>query len=141
MMRKFGTLLAAALFCAFAASAQDPNSASSKTRADDVTGVRGAVQGVKPDKVLKTVKDSGIIRKVDLQARTVTIALSGQSEGIELAFAQPTGREQIKTSKKFAKETGKKKLELEELSVGAKVKFEYYTLLDQLMDLVVEGAS
>src|SRR5690606_17289661 len=108
---------------------------------DDVTGVRGTVQGVKPDKVLKTIKDSGVIRKVDLQARTVTISLGGQNEGIELAFAQPAGREQIKTSKKYAKETGKKKLELEELNVGAKVKFEYYTLLDQLMDLVVEGAS
>lgn len=132
-----------ALFLALAAPglAQDPSSASSKTRTDDVTGVKGAIQGVKPGKVLKTVKDTGIVRKVDLQARTVTIALKGQEEGIVLTFSQPSGREQIKTSKKIAKSTGQKKLNLDELPVGSKVKFEYYTLLGQLMDLTVESMS
>lgn len=133
--------LALALILASAAPAQDPNSASSKTRTDDSTGVRGAVQGVKPDKVLKTIKDSGIVRKVDLQARTVTIAANERDEGIVLSFSQPAGREQIKTSKKFAKATGKKKLDLDELKVGAKVKYEYYSLLGQLMDLIVESSS
>jgi hypothetical protein len=132
-------ILALAMLCASAALAQDPSSASSKTRTDDNTGVRGAIQGVKPGKVLKTVKDSGVIRKVDLKARTVTIAANG--EDIELSFSQPSGLEQIKTSKKIAKETGKKKINLDELEVGSKVKFEYYTLLGQLMDLIVESTS
>jgi len=134
-------VFALVMLLAAAAPGQDPNSASSKTRTDDNTGVRGNIQGVKPDKVLKTIKDSGVVRKVDLQARTVTIAANDHEEGIVLSFSQPTGREQIKTSKKFAKETGKKKLELDELQVGSKVKFEYYTLLGQLMDLIVESSS
>ena len=141
MLRLCGTALALALVLASGAPAQDPSSASSKTRTDDNTGVKGTIQGIKPDKVLKTVKESGVVRKVDLQARTVTIAVDDNEEGIVLSFSQPSGREQIKTSKKFAKEIGKKKLDLDELKVGSKVKFEYYTLLGQLMDLVVESAS
>jgi len=133
-------ILTVALFAASSAVAQDPSSASSKTRTDDNTGVRGSIQGVKPGKVLKTVKDNGVISKVDLQARTVTIDVKGEG-GIELSFSQPSGLEQIKTSKKLAKATGKKKMNLDELQVGAKVKFEYYTLLGQLMDLIVESTS
>ncbi len=141
MPRLCGMVFALVMLLAAAATAQDPSSASSKTRTDDTTGVRGAIQGVKPGKVLKTIKDSGVVRKVDLQARTVTIAVNDHDDGIVLTFSQPTGREQIKTSKKFAKATGKKKLNLDELKVGSKVKFEYYALLGQLMDLIVESSS
>lgn len=141
MLRLCGLILALALVGASAAPGQDPSSASSKTRTDDNTGVRGAIQGVKPGKVLKTVKDSGVVSKVDLETRTVTISTKGNDGSIELTFSQPTGLEQIKTSKKLAKETGKKKIPLDELKVGSKVKFEYYSLLGQFMDLTVESSS
>lgn len=141
MLRLCGFILALALFGASAVLAQDPSSASSKTRTDDNTGVRGAIQGVKPGKVLKTVKDTGVVSKVDLTARTVTISTNGRDGSLELTFSQPSGLEQIKTSKKIAKATGKKKIQLDELKVGSKVKFEYYSLLGQLMDLTVESSS
>ncbi|MBI1356715.1 MAG: hypothetical protein GC160_20435 [Acidobacteria bacterium] len=116
--------------------AQQPN-ASSKTRPNDNANGVGNELGSMPDKVLKTIKENGVIKNVDLAARTVTI---GEKKGgdLELSFSQPNGREQIKTSKKYAKSTGKKKLLLEEVKVGSKVQFEYYALLGQLMVLTVE---
>ena len=94
--------------------------------------------GSKPGKVLKTVKESGVVKQVDLAARTVTIADKSFDADLVLGFSQPAGREQIKTSKKYAKATGKKKLELEDLKIGSKVQLEYYAALGQLMDLTVE---
>ena len=111
---------------------------SSKTRPNDNANAQGPELGEKPEAVLKIEKLNGVVRKVDLQARTVTIDPEGKEESLELTFAQPPGREQIKASKKAMKTLGKKKLSLEEVKVGAKVELRYYTSLDQMMELIVD---
>jgi hypothetical protein len=58
-----------------------------------------------------------------------------------LTFPQPRGREQVKASKKMSKQLGKSKLTLEdldELKEGAKISLQYYPMLDQVMELVIE---
>ncbi len=98
------------------------------------------VLGARPTKVLKIVKLKGVIRSVDLQKRSVVI-VSGKKQELELVFAQPSGREQIKTSKKIFKATGKKKLLLNEVKVGSKVALQYYSTLGQMLELIVESTS
>lgn len=89
--------------------------------------------------VLAIVKLKGSIAKVDLERRTITVAVKKKKDReIELAFSQPAGKEQIDVSKKAAKLLGKKNLELEELKPGSTVHLRYYTSLMQVMDLVVE---
>ena len=121
-----------------AAWAQGQNT-SSKTRPESNENAQGNVLGQKPDKVLHIEKVKGVIKSVDLQRRLITVDHKGQA--LELAFAQPNGREQIKTSKKIFKETGDKKLNLEDLKPGAKVQLQYYTALGQMLELVVESMS
>ena len=95
-----------------------------------------------PDAVLKVVKLKGTVGKVDLAKRTVTIASEKKEDpDLELTFSQPSGREQIKVSKKAEKLLGKKKLDLEELKSGAKVIVEYYPALQQVMSLTIEKPS
>ncbi len=113
-------------------------STSSKTRAGSSENAVGNVLGEKPSAVLEIVKVKGTVREIDLKARTVTIVPGKNESPLKLEFAQPTGREQIKTSKKAAKLLGKKKLKLEELGVGSKVRLEYYPVLGQVMELIVE---
>ena len=65
----------------------------------------------KPTSVLKVVKVKGILDKIDLKKRTVTIIPDKKKDGVELTFSQPSGREQIKASKKAAKLLGRKKVD------------------------------
>ncbi len=123
---------------ALGVSAAQQKTASSTTRPgvnDNTTGE--ALEGARPTSVLKIVKTKGSVKSVDLQKRTVTIA-PPKGEPLVLAFSQPAGREQVKTGKKAAKRLGKKRLRLEELESGAKVRAQYYPVLGQLMELVVE---
>ena len=92
----------------------------------------------KPVSVLKIVKLKGVLDKIDLKKRTVTIVPEKRKDRVELTFSQPTGREQIKASKKAAKILGRKKLQLEELKPGSKVHLQYYPVLGQLMELIVD---
>ncbi len=95
----------------------------------------------KPTSVLKVVKVKGILDKIDLKKRTVTIIPDKKKDGVELTFSQPSGREQIKASKKAAKLLGRKKLTLEELRTGSKVQLQYYPLLGQVMELIIDRTS
>jgi len=88
----------------------------------------------------REVRWGGVISSVDIQKRTVSIKPHKQERALTLTFSQPAGREQIKTSKKAAKALGKKKLLLEELSEGAKVQVQYYPVLGQVMELVVDAS-
>ena len=63
----------------------------------------------RPTSVLKVVKVKGILDKIDLEKRTVTIVPLKKKDALELTFPQPSGREQIKASKKGRETTGKKK--------------------------------
>ena len=95
----------------------------------------------RPTPVLKVVKVKGILDKIDLEKRTVTIVPLKKKDALELTFPQPSGREQIKASKKAAKLLGRKKLALEELKTGSKVQLQYYPLLDQVMELIIDQTS
>ena len=94
-----------------------------------------------PESVLKVLKVKGTLEGIDLKKRTVTILPAKRDTGLELGFPQPAGREQIKVSKKAAKILGTKKLTLEELKAGSKVRLQYYPALDQLMELIIEKPS
>ena len=139
-VRRFLYLFTLALALAGLAAAQQ-QTASSKTRPGNNANAKGNVLGVKPGKVLAIAKLKGVVQNIDLTTRTVTIDPEGKGESLELTFAQPQGREQIKTSKKAMKALGKKKLLLEEVKVGAKVELKYYTALGQMMELIVDHQS
>jgi hypothetical protein len=139
-VRRFLQFLAATALLAGLAAAQQQTT-SSKTRPNDNANAQGTELGVKPEAVLKIEKLKGVVSSIDLKARTVTIDPDGKDKPLELAFSQPAGREQIKTSKKAMKALGKKKLLLEELKVGAKVELRYYTTLGQMMELIVDQQS
>lgn len=128
-------ILALAIAAALAPAQQQTT--SSKTRPNDNANALGTELGVKPEAVLKIEKIKGVIRNIDLKTRTVTVDPDGKEQALQLTFAQPEGREQIKTSKKAMKTLGKKKLLLEEVKVGAKVELRYYTTLGQMMELIV----
>jgi hypothetical protein len=94
-----------------------------------------------PDSPLDVVKVKGTLDKVDLEKRTVTISSKKFDKPFDLTFPQPRGREQVKASKKMSKQLGKSKLTLEdldELKEGAKISLQYYPMLDQVMELVIE---
>jgi len=111
---------------------------SSKTRPENNQNAQGTVLGSKPDAVLKVLKAKGVIRSIDLNARTVVIDSGGKTGELKLGFAQPEGREQIKASKKLAKSSGRPKLSLEELKPGSRVQFQYYAALSQMLELTVD---
>ncbi len=99
-----------------------------------------------PKHLLKTVKTRVVVTNVDVKTRTIDVApaRSGQTfrvallgsqpvdwsrlEALKVKFAQPHGMEQIKATKKAAKQTGKKSLLLEEITVGSKARMDYYPL-------------
>jgi hypothetical protein len=144
-----GIVLAALLGLspAFAQIKSSETSSSSKIRPGDHSNAVGNELGEKPEAVLRIVKVKGKLSSIDLKERTVTIATDKKDKekeeaaGLTLSFSQPTGREQIKVSKKAEKVLGKKRLKLEELKVGAEVSLEYYPVLGQLLELTVEQAS
>ena len=135
------TLAGFTVLLAFSAlgAAQQQNQ-SSKIRPGHNANGQGNVLGSRPDQVLRVTKARGVISSVDLEKRTVTITLKGR-EAMELGFSQPAGREQIKTSKKAARSLGKRKLALEEVTVGSRVQLEYYAVLSQMLELLVEEAK
>lgn len=122
------------------ALAQDQKSSSSKIRPGDHSNAVGNEIGETPDAVLRIVKVKGKLSAIDLKDRTITIATDKKDKeaGLKLTFSQPSGREQIKVSKKAEKVLGKKRLKLEELKVGSEVSLEYYPVLGQLMELTLE---
>jgi len=133
-----GVLLAPA--CAAVLWAQSDVSAMDKTRNSDDRAPKSPL--AVPDAVLKVVKVKGTVEKVDLVKRSVTIGSEKKDDpDLELTFSQPSGREQIRVSKKAEKLLGKKKLDLEELKSGSKVILEYYPALQQVMSLTVEKPS
>lgn len=130
------TILALALGLAALGWAQDQTT-SSKVRPSDNTNAQGNVLGDRPNAVLKIEKIKGAIEKIDLEGRTVTVAGKKKGQELTLTFSQPAGREQIKVGKKAAEKLGKKRVELEELTVGQQVEGQYYPNLGQLLELVV----
>jgi hypothetical protein len=139
-VRRTTLILTAAVLLAGLAAAQQQTT-SSKTRPNDNANATGTVLGERPEAVLDIEKLKGVVKSIDLKARTVTIDPEGRGEPLQLTFAQPSGREQIKASKKAMKALGKKKLLLEEVKVGAKVETRYYTTLGQMMELIIEQQS
>jgi hypothetical protein len=128
-------ILAILLLSATALFAQDE---SVKIRPGESANAKGGVLGAIPDNVVDVKKAKGSIGEIDLVARTVSIQPK-KGAVLVLAFAQPNGREQIKTSKKFEKASGRKRLRLEELNEGSKVQLRYYPALSQLMELTIES--
>ena len=110
---------------------------SSSTRPGVNDNASGALEGTRPESVLKIVKDKGTVTSVDLQNRTVLFSLS-KSNAIELSFSQPAGREQLKAGKKAVKRIGRNRIRLEELQPGARVRVQYYPLLSQLLEVVID---
>ena len=129
--------LALLLTVAALVAAGQQKTISSSTRPGVNDNASGALEGTRPELVLKVVKDKGEIRGVDLEKRTVQFSLA-KSKAIELSFSQPAGREQIKAGKKATKRIGKNRLLLEELEPGARVRVQYYPLLSQLLEVVVD---
>jgi hypothetical protein len=131
---------ALALPLALAQIKSGEKSSSSKIRPGDHSNAVGNELGENPEAVLQIVNVKGKLSAVDLKDRTITIATDKKDneEGLKLAFSQPAGREQIKVSKKAEKVLGKKRLKLEELKVGSEVSLQYYPVLGQLLEMVVE---
>lgn len=119
------------------AGAQQKTISSSTRPGVSDNAAEQALEGTRPNSVLKVVKVKGTVQSIDLQKRSVTIAPS-KGQPMELTFSQPAGREQLKVGKKAIKRLGKKRLRLEELTSGAKVKVQYYPVLSQLMELEVK---
>ena len=128
-------ILALAVAAGLAMAQQKTISSSTRPGVND--NASGALEGTRPESVLKIVKDKGTVTGIDLQSRTVVLDLS-KAKSIELAFSQPAGREQLKTGKKAFKRIGKNRLQLEELQKGTKVRVQYYPLLAQLLEVVVD---
>lgn len=129
-------LILALALCVCPALAQQ-RTVSSSTRPGVNDNADGALEGTRPEKVLQVVKAKGTVTAIDLQERTVNLTLA-KTGAIELSFAQPPGREHVKAGKKAAKRIGKSRLRLEEVPVGAKVRVQYYPLISQLMEVVLD---
>ncbi len=128
-------VLAFALAVAGAFAQQKTISSSTRPGVND--NASGALEGTRPEAVLKIVKTKGAVKSVDIQSRRVLLAL-GKHGDLDLAFSQPAGREQIKTGKKAAKRLGTNRIRLEELEPGSRVRVQYYPRLAQLLEVVVE---
>ncbi len=128
-------ILALALFVCGAVAQQRTVSSSTRPGVND--NADGALEGTRPEKVLKVVKAKGTVTAIDLQKRTLNLTLA-KTGAVELAFAQPLGREHVKAGKRAAKRIGKSRLSLEEVPVGAKVRVQYYPLISQLMEVVLD---
>ena len=128
-------ILTLAMVAALASAQQ--KTISSSTRPEVHDNADGALEGTRPEAMLDIVKSKGTVKRVDVQARTVELSLA-KAGTLVLAFSQPAGREQIKVSKKTARKIGQSRLRLEELQAGAKVRVQYYPLLEQLLEVVVD---
>jgi hypothetical protein len=142
MPRLYASIVLAATLCCFAGPlAAQQQTTSSKTRPGDNANAVGTVLGERPGKVLAMEKVKGVVKSVDLDERVVTITLDGKSAPLQLAFAQPAGREQIKVSKKAARTIGKAKMTLEEVKTGSRVEAQYYIALGQMLELTIESGG
>lgn len=110
---------------------------SSSTRPGVNDNASGSLEGTRPEAVLEIVKAKGTVTSVDLTKRTVLFALN-KTGTVELGFSQPAGREQLKAGKKAAKRVGKNRIRLEELQEGSKVRVQYYPLLSQVLEVVLD---
>ena len=110
---------------------------SSSTRPGVNDNASGALEGTRPEAVLKIVKTKGAVKSVDLRSRRVVLAL-GRRGDLDLAFSQPAGREQIKAGKKAARRLGTSRISLEDLQAGSRVRVQYYPQLAQLLEVVVD---
>lgn len=128
-------VLTVALLCLGAAAQQKTVSSSTRPGVND--NASGALEGTRPEAMLQVVKAKGTVTGVDLEKRTVHFALN-KIGAIELGFSQPAGLEQLKTGKKAAKRLGTNRIRLEELAEGAKVRVQYYPLLSQLLEVVLD---
>ena len=100
-------------------------------------------------------KTKGIIKGVDLKARTIKVvpmkkngsfkvARIGEegrvwstSTEMDLVFVTPKGLEQIKVAGQAAKQLGKKRLRLEDIPQGATIKMEYYPAGPAVREVIV----
>ena len=111
----------------------------------------------------KPQKATALVTDLDLKERSITIVPAkkdgkfkvaslddkgrvwGWANQLILEFPVPAGLEKVKTSKRAAKVLGKKQLRLDEVTVGSRVKVEYYPVLMQIIEITVEqpgkGAS
>ena len=128
---------ALALLVAACLAPAQQKTVSSSTRPGVNDNASGALEGTRPESVLKVVKDKGTVTSVDLDSRRLVLKLN-KAPSIDLAFSQPAGREQIKMGKKATRRLGANRLRLEELKAGAKVRVQYYPLLAQLLEVVVD---
>ena len=90
-----------------------------------------------PSGPLKVEKLKGVVKKIDLQQRTVAV-VNSDGETV-LGFPTAAGREKIGLGKKAARALGKKSLRLEEMPSGCEVKVAYYPTLGQIMEITIEG--
>ncbi len=128
-------ILALAVAVPFAIAQQKTISSSTRPGVND--NASGALEGTRPEAVLKIVKAKGSVKSVDIQGRRVLLALGRHGE-LDLTFSQPEGREQIKLGKKAAKRLGTTRIRLDELRPGSKVRVQYYPQLAQLLEVVVD---
>lgn len=128
-------IIAGALLAPIAAAQQ--KTISSSTRPEVHDNADGALEGTRPEAVIDIVKAKGTIKRVDMITRALELSLAKRGT-VELTFSQPAGREQIKVSKKMTRKIGKSRLRLEELQAGSKVRVQYYPILGQLLEVVVE---
>ncbi len=133
-------LLLLVLVATFVLPAQKTSTTSSGAKIRRDIDFKGGPEAPlnKPESVLKVLKVKGTVQGIDLEKRTVTVRPRKGNTSLELGFPQPAGREQIKVSKKAAKILGTKKLKLEALKAGSKVRLQYYPALGQLMEIIVE---
>lgn len=129
--------LALALLVAACLAPAQQKTVSSSTRPGVNDNASGALEGTRPESVLKIVKDKGTVTSVDVENRRLVLKLN-KAASIDLAFSQPPGREQIKAGRKATRRLGANRLRLEELKAGAKVRVQYYPLLAQLLEVVVD---
>ncbi len=129
-------LILALAIVSWAASAQQ-KTVSSSTRPGVNDNASGALEGTRPESVLKIIKAKGAVKSVDVRNRSVLLDLGRRGE-LQLAFSQPAGREQIKLAKKAARRLGTTRITLEELQADTKVRVQYYPQLAQLLEVVVD---
>lgn len=130
--------LALLLFlCSTLLLSQD-ESQSAKIRPGESGDTQAKVLGEIPTSVLDVEKLSGTISKIDLAARTISVQTKKGAPDLVLTFSQPEGREQIKLSKKAEKKLGKKRLRLDEVTMGSEAQIRYYPALGQIMELTVD---
>jgi hypothetical protein len=146
-MHRIGVCLAALVLGTITGHAQVTGT---KTLGEELTRLESSkhgddiVLGDIPEYFVDPQKAKGIIKAIDLEARTIKVIpvkkngtfrvaqineqgrAWSKSKEMTLIFVTPKGLEQIKASGQAAKHLGKKSLRLEDIPEDAKVKLEYY---------------